>query len=102
MVASLRNIDDYVHLAGNGLMAISVKLLEELSNADYHVRQRLVNNRSSNDTTVSYVNDESGFRLALFNDHMAFDKVSESLRIFLKDGQELKGILRAAIGEEIP
>ncbi|CAH0057119.1 unnamed protein product [Clonostachys solani] len=100
MAASLRNIDECVHLAGVGLMTISVKLLEELSNADYPVRQRLVNNKSciANGTTVSYATDESKFRLDLFNDHMAFDKVAESLRIFLKDGQELKNILRAAIG----
>lgn len=42
----------------------------------------------------SYAQDEASFRLDLFNDRMAFEKMSDSLRIFLKDGEELKRILR--------
>ncbi|UPK96797.1 hypothetical protein LCI18_007732 [Fusarium solani-melongenae] len=98
MAASLRNIDECVHLAGVGLMTINVKLLEELQKADYPVHQRLQNHkeRSVNGKSKmsSYAQDEASFRLDLFNDRMAFEKMSESLRIFLKDGEELKRILR--------
>jgi transaldolase len=37
MAASLRNIDECVHLAGIGLMTISVRLLEDLRKAEYPI-----------------------------------------------------------------
>ncbi|EMT62712.1 hypothetical protein NOF04DRAFT_9661 [Fusarium oxysporum II5] len=101
MAASLRNIDECVHLAGVDLMTINVKLLEELQKADYPVRQRLQNHKERPVNGMlkmsSYAQDEARFRLDLFNDCMAFEKMSESLRIFLKDGEELKGILRQSL-----
>lgn len=41
MAASLRSIDECVHLAGIDLMTIAVGLLDELSSTHYHVEQRL-------------------------------------------------------------
>ncbi len=40
MAASLRSIDECVHLAGVDLMTINVALLEELNAAEYHVKAR--------------------------------------------------------------
>ncbi|KAJ3552659.1 hypothetical protein NPX13_g11062 [Xylaria arbuscula] len=99
MAASLRNIDECVHLAGISHMTINVQLLEELRTADYAVRRRLVPQEvpAINETVELYGYNEARFRFDLFNDHMASDKISESLRIFLKDGAELKQILRAAL-----
>ncbi|KKK22071.1 hypothetical protein ARAM_002397 [Aspergillus rambellii] len=98
MAASLRNIDECVHLAGVGFMTINTALLEELQTADYPVRQRLVAGTGARDISRSqYLTDEPSFRFDLFNDAMAVDKISESLRIFLKDGAELKKILQEAI-----
>lgn len=41
MAASLRSIDECLHLAGVDLMTINVKLLQELKDADYPVRRYL-------------------------------------------------------------
>lgn len=46
-------------------------------------------------TSSRYAVDEARFRMDLFDDRAATDKINESLRIFLKDGAELKSMLRA-------
>ncbi|KAF2022415.1 transaldolase [Aaosphaeria arxii CBS 175.79] len=97
MAASLRNIDECVHLAGVDLMTINVVLLEELKNADYAVKPRLENHSNGHTPKTKslphYINDEAKFRLDLFEDAAATDKIAESLRIFFKDGEELKRML---------
>ncbi|KAJ5815099.1 transaldolase [Penicillium riverlandense] len=99
MAASLRSIDECLHLAGVDLMTINVKLLQELKDTNYPVRRYLPSENSPNGRGVSveYASDKTKFDFDFFNDHMAFDKVVESLRIFLKDGEELKALLRTAL-----
>jgi transaldolase len=40
---------------------------------------------------VSYLDDESKFRWAMFEDTMAFDKLHEGIRGFAKDGKLSSG-----------
>ncbi|OAP59288.1 hypothetical protein AYL99_06586 [Fonsecaea erecta] len=100
MAASLRSIDECVHLAGVDLMTIHVTVLEELKNADYEVKPRLLaknNHLDPHKASSGYLQDEARFRLDLFMDAMATEKINESLRIFFRDGEELKKLLRDAI-----
>ncbi|KAG9604648.1 hypothetical protein KCU77_g519, partial [Aureobasidium melanogenum] len=105
MAASLRNMDECIHLAGCDLMTIAAPLLEELRTADYAVSKKQLSHPVSNGTQVSktkssyYLTHESDFRLDLFADQAATDKINESLRIFLRDGAELKGMLEAIMND---
>ncbi|EXJ70748.1 uncharacterized protein A1O5_05738 [Cladophialophora psammophila CBS 110553] len=104
MAASLRNIGECVHLAGVDLMTINVGLLEELKNADYEVKARLLvanGELKAHKASPEYLQDEAKFRLDLFTDVMATEKINESLRIFFNDGEELKKLLRLAIISQI-
>jgi len=47
-----------------------------------------------------YLDHEARFRLDLFGDQAATDKINESLRIFLRDGAELKSILRTILNNQ--
>ena len=51
----------------------------------------------TSDLKPVYLHNEAKFRLDLLNDAMATDKINESLRIFLKDGAELKSLLTSAL-----
>ncbi|KAH0041632.1 hypothetical protein KCU78_g928, partial [Aureobasidium melanogenum] len=105
MAASLRNMDECIHLAGCDLMTIAAPLLEELRTADYAVSKKQLSHPVSNGTQVSkikssnYLTHESDFRLDLFADQAATDKINESLRIFLRDGAELKHMLEAIMND---
>ncbi|KAG9514274.1 hypothetical protein KCV07_g8190, partial [Aureobasidium melanogenum] len=105
MAASLRNMDECIHLAGCDLMTIAAPLLEELRTADYAVSKKQLSHPVLNGTQVSkikssnYLTHESDFRLDLFADQAATDKINESLRIFLRDGAELKHMLEAIMND---
>ncbi|KAG9943301.1 hypothetical protein KCU85_g8773, partial [Aureobasidium melanogenum] len=125
MAASLRNMDECIHLAGCDLMTIAAPLLEELRTAEYAVSKNQLSHPVSNgeqssikalstaSLTVSgtkvsktkssnYLIHESDFRLDLFEDQPATDKINESLRIFLKDGAELKRMLKTIMDDLAP
>ena len=118
MAARLRSVDECVHLPGVYFMTININLLDELKAVDYHVDRTLDGKKSKaksmylltcpcldftyiaaviaqNGTAAkqTYGADEARFRLDLFNDHMASDKISQSLRTYPSDGDEMKGIL---------
>lgn len=46
---------------------------------------------------TTYLENEAGFRMDLFQDIMATDKIAEGLRTFLKDGADLKSVLKARL-----
>ncbi|KIW88001.1 uncharacterized protein Z519_11111 [Cladophialophora bantiana CBS 173.52] len=96
MAASLRNIDVCVDLASVDLMTLNVRLLKELKNADYEVKARLLvanGETGAHKASPEYLLDEAKFSIDLFMDVMATEKINESLRIFLNDGEELKNLL---------
>ncbi|KAH8797333.1 hypothetical protein F5884DRAFT_687873, partial [Xylogone sp. PMI_703] len=101
MPASLRSIDECVHLAGIGFMTMNPKILQELKDSDYPVRRQFLSNSNGNmnskQDAIQYADNEPRFRLDLFNDQVASDKIPESIRIFLEDGHELKVMLEDVI-----
>jgi hypothetical protein len=88
MGASFRNIGEITELAGCDYLTIAPKLLEELKNSSEDVPKKLDASKVDGEKMekVSYLDDESKFRWALFEDNMAFDKLHEGIRGFAKDG----------------
>jgi transaldolase len=89
MGASFRNVGEITELAGCDYLTIAPKLLEELKNSSEPVPKKLDASNVSGEKIekVSYLDDESKFRWALFEDNMAFDKLHEGIRGFAKDGK---------------
>jgi len=96
MGASFRNVGEITELAGCDYLTIAPKLLEELKNSSEPVPKKLDASKPSGEKMekVSYLDDESKFRWALFEDNMAFDKLHEGIRGFAKDGQALKDMIK--------
>ncbi|RFU25778.1 hypothetical protein B7463_g10545, partial [Scytalidium lignicola] len=105
MPASLRSIDECVHLASIEFMTMNPKILQELKDTEYLVRPQFSKNPNGNinskQIAVVYAGNEPKFRLDIFNDHVASDKIPESIRIFLNDGHELKAMLEEVIKHEV-
>jgi transaldolase len=100
MGASFRNTGEIKALAGVDFLTISPKLLEELQESNEPVPQVLsVQDAQAAQAIekVSYIDDETKFRWALFEDQMAFEKLHEGIRGFTKDGNTLKELLRSKI-----
>ncbi|KAK8093140.1 uncharacterized protein PG998_014541 [Apiospora kogelbergensis] len=97
MAASLCSFDECIQLAGVQLMTINVKLLEELKHASYPVCRHLADRKAMNPIPSMRNSNEACFRFDMFSDRMASEKMAESLRLFLDDGQELKRILLEAL-----
>jgi len=100
MGASFRNTGEIKALAGCDYLTIAPKLLEELKNSSDSVPKKLESESASQDKQekVTFINDESAFRWALFEDQMAFEKLHEGIRGFAKDGQALKDMIKQKIG----
>lgn len=91
MSASFRNTGEIKALAGCDFLTIAPKLLEELYNSNDKVPKVLDAADAKNESIekVSYINDESAFRLALNEDAMATEKLSQGIRSFGKDAATL-------------
>ena len=91
MGASFRNVGEITELAGCDYLTIAPKLLEELKNSSEPVPKKLDASKVDGEKMekVSYLDDESKFRWALFEDNMAFDKLHEGIRGFAKDGTSI-------------
>ncbi|AMD21824.1 HFL032Wp [Eremothecium sinecaudum] len=87
MGASFRNTGEIRALAGVDFLTISPALLDELITSVEPV-PRILDPESAaakGDEKVSYLNDESNFRLHLNDDAMATEKLSEGIRKFSAD-----------------
>lgn len=95
MGASFRNIGEIIELAGCDLLTISPKLLEELKNSSEVIQRKLdpKHIQSSIDKKITY--DEKGFRLALNENAMATEKLSEGIRKFAADLIQLEKTLNS-------
>ena len=96
MGASFRNVGEITALAGCDYLTIAPKLLEELKNSDAAVPKKLDAASANQDKQekVSFIDNETAFRWALFADQMAFEKLHEGIRGFAKDGDACKQMLR--------
>lgn len=100
MGASFRNTGEIKALAGCDFLTISPKLLEELKNSSDPVPQVLSPEKSKAAKAlekVSYINDQPRFTWDLFENQMAFEKLSEGIRGFAKDGNTLKELLKGKL-----
>ncbi|KAI5948884.1 TAL1 [Candida theae] len=91
MGASFRNTGEIKALAGVDFLTIAPKLLEELYNSNEDVPKVLDAAQAKSDPIekVSFINDEPAFRLALNEDAMATEKLSQGIRSFGKDAATL-------------
>lgn len=94
MGASFRNIDEILELAGCDLLTISPNLLDELQNSDGEISKKLDSKLSKN-LPIDPINlDEKTFRYMLNQNAMATEKLSEGIRLFEKDLNKIKDLLR--------
>lgn len=93
MGASFRNIGEIQELAGCDLLTISPKLLEELQSTQTPLPQKLYSKDSTSHPIEKQSFDETTFRLALNENAMASDKLSEGIRNFIKDLRKLEDLL---------
>ncbi|OJD37913.1 transaldolase [Diplodia corticola] len=98
MGASMRSVEECRELCGLDLMTMNVGLLQELKEAEVEMKPVLVREKVAKvDGSVedkSYANDEAAFRMDLFNDHAAHDKMTDMMRQFLRDAEATKAALK--------
>jgi transaldolase len=92
MGASFRNIDEILELAGCDRLTISPQLLEELSQREALVEEKLkdAGATKSIETPLS----EASFRWEMNQDPMATEKLSEGIRNFAADQVKLEKVLQ--------
>ncbi len=93
MGASFRNTSQIVELAGCDLLTISPELLQKLSDSDAPVTRKLSPEKAKQDPVEKVTYDEKNFRLALNNDAMATEKLSEGIRLFCADTIKLENMI---------
>ncbi len=96
MGASFRNVGQITALAGCDLLTISPDLLAVLAATDAPL-ERALDSAVAQQSALEHVNfDEAGFRLALNDDAMATEKLSEGIRAFCVDAVKLEQLMLAA------
>lgn len=95
MGASFRNAGEIEALAGCDRLTISPQLLEELSNSEGTLEQKLSADKATAEPLQSL--DEKAFRWMHNEDAMATEKLGEGIRQFAKD----LGALRTIISKEL-
>lgn len=90
MGASFRNADEIIELAGCDLLTIAPELLEELSQSEGTVEQKLNASKSKHRQMEKIAINEKIFRWMLNENAMATEKLSEGIRNFAKDAQKLE------------
>lgn len=94
MGASFRNIGEIEALAGCDRLTISPQLLQELEQDTGKLERRLSPDNVG-EKIEKLIDTESSFRLAVNNDAMASDKLSDGIRNFVKDQVNLENLLKA-------
>ncbi len=92
MGASFRNTGQIEALAGCDRLTVSPPLLEQLS-ADYGPLTRALGGAPDTVGDNLMVTGESDFRLRLNQDAMATEKLSEGIRLFIRDQESLELLL---------
>lgn len=96
MGASFRNTNEIIELAGCDFLTISTDLLKELQMMEHEVPRKLSPENAKAAPMmekVSFIDDHAKFSWALFEDHMAFDKLHEGIRSFDKSNKDLQAII---------
>lgn len=93
MGASFRNTSQIIELAGCDLLTISPELLQKLSESDTPVTRKLSAENAQQDPVGKTSYDEKTFRLAMNNDAMATEKLSEGIRLFCADTVKLEKMI---------
>lgn len=96
MGASFRNVGQITALAGCDLLTISPDLLATLAATEAPLAQVLNADKAKELELEPVHYDEASFRLALNNDAMATEKLSEGIRAFCVDAVKLEQLLLAA------
>jgi len=96
MGASFRNVGQITALAGCDLLTISPDLLAVLADSEAPLTLALDAEQAKKLDTPEVTYDEASFRLALNNDAMATEKLSEGIRAFCVDAVKLDQLLLAA------
>ncbi len=95
MGASFRNTSQIIELAGCDLLTISPELLQKLSESDAPVSRKLSPELAKADPIERVSYDEKSFRLALNDEAMATEKLSEGIRLFCADTVKLEKMIDA-------
>jgi transaldolase len=96
MGASFRNIGEIEALAGCDRLTISPALLDELAASDGALPRKL-GEAGHAKVPPRLRMDEKRFRLALNEDAMATEKLSEGIRGFVKDLRALRALVGARL-----
>ncbi len=92
MGASFRNTGEIEALAGCDRLTIGPALLDQLA-ADDGVLERKLDPANTEGAPAKLTLDEKAFRFALNEDQMATEKLSEGIRLFVKDLRTLRGLV---------
>jgi transaldolase len=92
MGASFRNMGEIISLAGCDLLTIGPKFLEELQFATAKVDRQIESDANVPDTLPASLSEKE-FRFLLNENQMATEKLSEGIRLFVKDTNSLECIL---------
>ncbi|MCK0206976.1 transaldolase [Starkeya koreensis] len=92
MGASFRNTGEIEALAGCDRLTIGPALLDQLA-ADEGVLERRLDPADTTGAPERLHLDEKAFRFALNEDQMATEKLSEGIRLFVKDLRTLRGMV---------
>lgn len=96
MGASFRNSGEILALAGCDRLTISPQLLEELSNTQAELSQRLSQDNTGDAMPEIQLN-EAEFRYQLNDNAMATEKLAEGIRNFVKDQVKLEALMHSAL-----
>ena len=85
MGASFRNIEEILELSGLDLLTISPNLLEQLNKQIGQIEPKLKKENAKKENLTKIKIDEKTFRLMLNENQMATEKLSDGIRLFIKD-----------------
>ena len=100
MGASFRNAGEIEQLAGCDRLTIGPKFLDELSNDQTPLTQKLYPDMSQHDDVEQLHLDEKTFRLMLNEDAMATEKLAEGIRNFSADLIKLENFIKERMAHE--
>jgi transaldolase len=92
MGASFRNMGEIISLAGCDLLTIGPKFLEELQFATAKVDRQIESDATVPDMLPASLSEKE-FRFLLNENQMATEKLSEGIRLFVKDTNSLERML---------
>ena len=98
MGASFRNIGQIIALAGCDLLTISPDLLAKLQEMDEPLTATLNEADAKKSDATELKLTEASFRLALNNEAMAIEKLSEGIRLFCIDTEKFATLIEQARG----